>query len=96
MSVEYVVRDINAKGGTAYRIPPTSKLKWYYGTVPPKPKREREAAVDPGVCRMIQVGRRIIARCDACWARGHYEHAASEHNTTHEADAWAAKHRCKT
>lgn len=94
MSIEYVVRDINAKGGTAYRLPPASKLKWYSGTTPPKPKRERTA--DLGTCTTLKVGRRIIARCNACWIAGHYEHAASEHNTTHEADAWAAKHRCKT
>jgi hypothetical protein len=93
MGVEYVVRDINAKGGTAYRIPPRSKLKWWRGTPPAPPKRERSN--EPG-CTTFKVGLRIVARCSSCWAAGRYEHAASEHNTMSEADIWAANHRCKT
>jgi hypothetical protein len=93
MGVEYMVRDINAKGGTVYRIPPRSKLKWWRGTPPASPKRER--ADEPG-CTTFKVGRRIVARCSSCWAAGRYEHAASEHNTMSEADIWASNHRCKT
>lgn len=93
MGVEYMVRDINAKGGTAYRLPPRSKLKWCRGTPPAASKPARADALG---CTTFKVGRRIIARCSACWAAGHYEHAASEHNTMSEADIWASNHRCKT
>lgn len=83
---------INAKGGTAYRLPPRSKLKWCRGTPPAPPKLVRADALG---CTTFKVGRRIIARCSACWAAGHYEHAASSHNTMSEADVWASNHRCK-
>lgn len=93
MGVEYMVRDIKARGGTCYRLPPSSKLRWCRGVPPAPPKPTRADALG---CTTFNVGRRIIARCSSCWAAGHYEHAASEHNTMSKADTWASNHRCKT
>lgn len=99
MSIEFVVRELDPRGATHYRIPPLSKLRWYRGDkAPAAPKSEapEKTRVNLSGCVPMKVGNRFVARCSACWARGHYEHAASTHNSMQEAAAAAAAHRCKT
>lgn len=99
MSIEFVVRELDPKGATHYRIPPLSKLRWYRGgKAPAAPKSEapEKTKVNLSGCVPVKVGNRFVARCNTCWQRGRYEHAASTHNTMQEATAAAAAHRCKT
>lgn len=99
MGYEWVTRDLATGRPIRYRIPARSKLKWYSGDKPPKPPAEpkpaRVAEAGTGAFA-VSVGKRYLARCNACWQRGDYVNAASSHNTLREAEAAAAAHRCKT
>lgn len=97
---EFVVREISAVGGTRYRIPPMSHLKWYSGdrppvdTVPADPEHEAKVAATKAVS--MKRGKLWVMRCAACWSAGHHEHAASLHNDAKSAEQAAIAHRCKT